>query len=243
MSKVKDAFGKDVSIAPDSVAENGQKVESVAKMDPQKLAQVKRELLMRKAGIVKGFGKNTSKKSELNADSPLGGDNYLDNPLDNPLDDHLDASQDDAWASMASAPMGDAIAPARAQNKTQSQDKTQQSQSLTNQQEKQAIKPVNSAQNVQETQESYQSQESLQEQAPSQESSQESSQAQTHSAEGINGAQEDECSMQDESLESATNLSIDDLEKMFEVKSVKEFGASDPNNPKNARARKRKQEE
>ena len=239
MSKVKDVFGKDVSIAPDSVAENGQKVESVAKMDPQKLAQVKRELLMRKAGIVKGFGKNTSKKSELNADSPLGGDNYLDNPLDNPLDDHLDASQDDAWASMASAPMGDAIAPARAQNKTQSQDKTQQSQSLTNQQEKQAIKPVNSAQNVQETQESYQSQESLQEQAPSQESSQ----AQTHSAEGINGAQEDECSMQDESLESATNLSIDDLEKMFEVKSVKEFGASDPNNPKNARARKRKQEE
>lgn len=243
MSKVKDVFGKDVSIAPDSVAENGQKVESVAKMDPQKLAQVKRELLMRKAGIVKGFGKNTSKKSELNADSPLGGDNYLDNPLDNPLDDHLDASQDDAWASMASAPMGDAIAPARAQNKTQSQDKTQQSQSLTNQQEKQAIKPVNSAQNVQETQESYQSQESLQEQAPSQESSQESSQAQTHSAAGINGAQEDECSMQDESLESATNLSIDDLEKMFEVKSVKEFGASDPNNPKNARARKRKQEE
>lgn len=245
MSKVKDVFGKDVSIAPDSVAENGQKVESVAKMDPQKLAQVKRELLMRKAGIVKGFGKNTSKKSELNADSPLGGDNPLDNSLDNhldnPLDDHLDASQDDAWASMASAPMGDAIAPARAQNKTQSQDKTQQSQSLTNQQEKQAIKPVDfdRAQNVQETQEAYQSQESLQEQAPSQESSQ----AQTHSAEGINGAQEDECSMQDESLESATNLSIDDLEKMFEVKSVKEFGASDPNNPKNARARKRKQEE
>lgn len=245
MSKVKDVFGKDVSIAPDSVAENGQKVESVAKMDPQKLAQVKRELLMRKAGIVKGLGKNTSKKSELNADSPLGGDNPLDNSLDNhldnPLDDHLDASQDDAWASMASAPMGDAIAPARAQNKTQSQDKTQQSQSLTNQQEKQAIKPVDfdRAQNVQETQEAYQSQESLQEQAPSQESSQ----AQTHSAEGINGAQEDECSMQDESLESATNLSIDDLEKMFEVKSVKEFGASDPNNPKNARARKRKQEE
>lgn len=241
MSKVKDVFGKDVSIAPDSVAENGQKVESVAKMDPQKLAQVKRELLMRKAGIVKGFGKNTSEESELNANSPLGGDSPLDNSLgnhlDNPLDDHLDASQDDAWASMASAPMGDAIAYARAQNKTQSQDKTQQSQSLTNQQEKQAIKPVDfdRAQNVQETQEDQPLQVSSQEQV--------SSQAQTHSAEGINGAQEDECSMQDESLESATNLSIDDLEKMFEVKSVKEFGASDPNNPKNARARKRKQEE
>ena len=236
MSKVKDVFGKDVSIAPNSVAENGQKVESVAKMDPQKLAQVKRELLMRKAGIVKGFGKNTSEESELNANSPLGGDSPLDNSLgnhlDNPLDDHLDASQDDAWASMASAPMGDAIAYARAQNKTQSQDKTQQSQSLTNQQEKQAIKPVDfdRAQNVQETQEAYQSQEQV------------SSQEQTHSAEGINGAQEDECSMQDESLESATNLSIDDLEKMFEVKSVKEFSASDPNNPKNAHTRKKKKE-
>ncbi|WP_427896901.1 DNA polymerase III subunit gamma and tau [Gardnerella piotii] len=143
MSKVKDVFGKDVSIAPDSVAENGQKVESVAKMDPQKLAQVKRELLMRKAGIVKGFGKKTSEESELSADSPLGGDK---------------------------------------------------------------------------------------------------SQAQTHSLEVINGAQEDECSMQDESLESATNLSIDDLEKMFEVKSVKEFSASDPNNPKNAHTRKKKKE-
>ena len=224
MSKVKDVFGKDVSIAPDSVAENGQKVESVAKMDPQKLAQVKRELLMRKAGIVKGFGKKTSEKSELSADSPLGGDNSLDNSLDE--------SQDDAWASMASAPMGDAIAYTQSQAKSQAQAQTQQPQALPNQQEKQAINPFNSAQNVQETHEAKEAQQS-----------QVSSQAQTHSLEVINGAQEDECSMQDESLESATNLSIDDLEKMFEVKSVKEFGASDPNNPKNARARKRKQEE
>lgn len=229
MSKVKDVFGKDVSIAPDSVAENGQKVESVAKMDPQKLAQVKRELLMRKAGIVKGFGKKTSEKSELSADSPLGGDNSLDE------------SQDDAWASMASAPMGDAIAYTQSQDKTQSQvssqaqAQTQQPQALPSQQEKQAIKPFSSAQNVQETHEAKEAQQS-------QVSSQVSSQAQTHSLEVINGAQEDECSMQDESLESATNLSIDDLEKMFEVKSVKEFSASDPNNPKNAHTRKKKKE-
>lgn len=233
MSKVKDVFGKDVSIAPDSVAENGQKVESVAKMDPQKLAQVKRELLMRKAGIVKGFGKKTSEKSELSADSPLGGDNALDNSLDNSLDE----SQDDAWASMASAPMGDAIAYTQSQDKTQAQAKsqaqaqTQQPQALPSQQEKQTIKPFNSAQNVQETHEAKEDQQS-----------QVSPQAQTHSLEVINGAQEDECSMQDESLESATNLSIDDLEKMFEVKSVKEFSASDPNNPKNAHTRKKKKE-
>lgn len=219
MSKVKDVFGKDVSIAPDSVAENGQKVESVAKMDPQKLAQVKRELLMRKAGIVKGFGKKTSEKSELSADSPLGGDNSLDE------------SQDDAWASMASAPMGDAIAYTQSQAKSQAQAQTQQTQALPSQQEKQAIKPFNSSQNVQETHEAKEAQQS-----------QVSPQAQTHSLEVINGAQEDECSMQDESLESATNLSIDDLEKMFEVKSVKEFSASDPNNPKNAHTRKKKKE-
>lgn len=227
MSKVKDVFGKDVSIAPDSVAENGQKVESVAKMDPQKLAQVKRELLMRKAGIVKGFGKKTSEKSELSADSPLGGDNSLDNSLDE--------SQDDAWASMASAPMGDAIAYTQSQAKSQAQAQTQQPQALPSQQEKQAIKPFNSSQNVQETHAAKEAQQS-------QVSSQVSSQAQTHSLEVINGAQEDECSMQDESLKSATNLSIDDLEKMFEVKSVKEFSASDPNNPKNAHTRKKKKE-
>lgn len=227
MSKVKDVFGKDVSIAPDSVAENGQKVESVAKMDPQKLAQVKRELLMRKAGIVKGFGKKTSEKSELSADSPLGSDNSLDNSLDE--------SQDDAWASMASAPMGDVIASTQSQDKSQAQAQTQQPQALPSQQEKQAIKPFSSAQNVQEMHEAKEAQQS-------QVSSQVSSQAQTHSLEVINGAQEDECSMQDESLESATNLSIDDLEKMFEVKSVKEFSASDPNNPKNAHTRKKKKE-
>ena len=192
-------------------------------MDPQKLAQVKRELLMRKAGIVKGFGKKTSEKSELSADSPLGGDNSLDNSLDE--------SQDDAWASMASAPMGDAIAYTQSQAKSQAQAQTQQPQALPNQQEKQAINPFNSAQNVQETHEAKEAQQS-----------QVSSQAQTHSLEVINGAQEDECSMQDESLESATNLSIDDLEKMFEVKSVKEFSASDPNNPKNAHTRKKKKE-
>ncbi|KXA18093.1 DNA polymerase III subunit gamma and tau [Gardnerella vaginalis] len=198
MSKVKDVFGKDVSIAPNSVAENGQKVESVAKMDSQKLAQVKRELLMRKAGIVKGFGKTASEESELADDSPL----------DSSLDSSLDASQDDAWASMASAPMGDALAAAQAQ-------------------------ALQETQHVQQAQ----SQSIEQEQSPA------ASPAQSQQDEVINGAQEDECSMQDASLESATNIGIDDLEKMFEVKSVKEFGASDPNNPKNAHARRRKQEE
>lgn len=48
MNKVKDAFGKNVAIAPDLVAANGEKVESVARMTPQRLAQVKRDLLMRK---------------------------------------------------------------------------------------------------------------------------------------------------------------------------------------------------
>lgn len=225
MSKVKDVFGKDVSIAPDSVAENGQKVESVAKMDSQKLAQVKRELLMRKAGIVKGFGKTASEESELADDSPL--DNPLgepsgsplggDSPLDSSLDSSLDASQDDAWASMASAPMGDALAAAQAQAQAQAQ----------------ALQESQETQHVQQAQ----PQSIEQEQSPA------ASPAQSQQDEVINGAQEDECSMQDASLESATNIGIDDLEKMFEVKSVKEFGASDPNNPKNAHARRRKQEE
>ncbi|RFT30707.1 DNA polymerase III, subunit gamma and tau, partial [Gardnerella vaginalis] len=38
MNKVKDAFGKNVAIAPDLVAANGEKVESVARMTPQRLA-------------------------------------------------------------------------------------------------------------------------------------------------------------------------------------------------------------
>lgn len=215
MSKVKDVFGKDVSIAPDSVAENGQKVESVAKMDSQKLAQVKRELLMRKAGIVKGFGKTASEENELADDSPL--------------DSPLDASQDDAWASMASAPMGDALAAAQAQAQAQAKAQAR----VQAQVQAQALQESQETQHVQQAQ----SQSIEQEQSPA------ASPAQSQQDEVINGAQEDECSMQDASLESATNIGIDDLEKMFEVKSVKEFGTSDPNNPKNARARRRKQEE
>ena len=58
------------------------------------------------------------------------------------------------------------------------------------------------------------------------------------------GANADECSMDDESLEAATSISADELKQMFEVKAVEEFSASDPKNPKNAiSSAKKKQEE
>ena len=44
---------------------------------------------------------------------------------------------------------------------------------------------------------------------------------------------EDEYSMSDESLGSATAMSLDDLKKFFEVKKTEEFAADDPKNPRN----------
>lgn len=243
MNKVKDAFGKNVAIAPDLVAANGEKVESVARMTPQRLAQVKRDLLMRKAGIVKGFGKIIEKSSDSNSnnsnsssddagssdDSSAGaeacdssGSAISESALD------LDIEKDDAWAGMGSAPMGDAIA--ALQNADFNAEVVNDSENADN--------VASYAQ--QWGQKSQISQQNLQ-RANSE--SQADNESKARISNGVNGAQEDECSMQDESLESATNLSIDDLEKMFEVKSVKEFAASDPKNPKNAGLHKRKQEE
>lgn len=243
MNKVKDAFGKNVAIAPDLVAANGEKVESVARMTPQRLAQVKRDLLMRKAGIVKGFGKIIEKSSDSNSNnsnsssddagssddssagaeaSDLSGSAISESALD------LDIEKDDAWAGMGSAPMGDAIA--ALQNADFNAEVVNDSENADN--------VASYAQ--QWGQKSQISQQNLQ-RANSE--SQVDNESKARISNGVNGAQEDECSMQDESLESATNLSIDDLEKMFEVKSVKEFAASDPKNPKNAGLHKRKQEE
>ena len=243
MNKVKDAFGKNVAIAPDLVAANGEKVESVARMTPQRLAQVKRDLLMRKAGIVKGFGKIIEKSSDSNSNnsnsssddagssddssagaevSDLSGSAISESALD------LDIEKDDAWAGMGSAPMGDAIA--ALQNADFNAEVVNDSENADN-----------AASNAQQWgQKSKISQQNLQ-RANSE--SHVDNESKARISDGVNGAQEDECSMQDESLESATNLSIDDLEKMFEVKSVKEFAASDPKNPKNAGLHKRKQEE
>ena len=243
MNKVKDAFGKNVAIAPDLVAANGEKVESVARMTPQRLAQVKRDLLMRKAGIVKGFGKIIEKSSDSNSNnsnsssddagssddssagaeaSDLSGSAISESALD------LDIEKDDAWAGMGSAPMGDAIA--ALQNADFNAEVVNDSENADN-----------AASNAQQWgQKSKISQQNLQ-RANSE--SQVDNESKVRISDGVNGAQEDECSMQDESLESATNLSIDDLEKMFEVKSLKEFAASDPKNPKNSGLHKRKQEE
>lgn len=243
MNKVKDAFGKNVAIAPDLVAANGEKVESVARMTPQRLAQVKRDLLMRKAGIVKGFGKIIEKSSDSNSNnsnsssddagssddssagaeaSDLSGSAISESALD------LDIEKDDAWAGMGSAPMGDAIA--ALQNADFNAEVVNDSENADN-----------AASNAQQL--GQKSKISQQNPQRANSESQADNESKARISDGVNGAQEDECSMQDESLESATNLSIDDLEKMFEVKSVKEFAASDPKNPKNAGLHKRKQEE
>ena len=50
--------------------------------------------------------------------------------------------------------------------------------------------------------------------------------------------------MDDASLEASNSVSVDDLKQMFEVKTVEEFAATDPKNPKNASSNaKKKQEE
>lgn len=52
-------------------------------------------------------------------------------------------------------------------------------------------------------------------------------------------AEDDEYSMNDQSLGEATAMNLDDLKKLFEVKKVEQFAADDPKNPKNIQPAKK----
>ena len=56
-------------------------------------------------------------------------------------------------------------------------------------------------------------------------------------------ADEDEYSMDDESLGNATSMSIDDIKKLFDVKTVERLGPDDPKNPRNTHQASRHTEE
>ncbi|MCH4845318.1 DNA polymerase III subunit gamma and tau [Bifidobacterium longum] len=56
-------------------------------------------------------------------------------------------------------------------------------------------------------------------------------------------AEDDEYSMNDQSLGEATVMNLDDLKKLFEVKKVEQFAADDPKNPKNIQPAKKHSDE
>ena len=56
-------------------------------------------------------------------------------------------------------------------------------------------------------------------------------------------AEDDEYSMNDQSLGEATTMNLDDLKKLFEVKKVEQFAADDPKNPKNIQPAKKHSDE
>lgn len=56
-------------------------------------------------------------------------------------------------------------------------------------------------------------------------------------------AEDDEYSMNDQSLGEATAMNLDDLKKLFEVKRVEQFAADDPKNPKNIQPAKKHSDE
>ena len=51
-------------------------------------------------------------------------------------------------------------------------------------------------------------------------------------------AEDDEYSMSDESLGTATALDVDELSRIFEVKKIEDFTADDPKNPRNMQTKK-----
>ena len=253
MSVVKDVFGDQVMIAPAPVAANGEKVESVARMDPQSLAKVKRDILLRKTGVATGFGaKNNSDSggaNESSSEEKAPSDFQKTDGSAASVDSNntaeglkqevaLPAAEDDAWADMSSVPIADVISlktVAQPKDSAQSVEATSQTQ------------PVAQTQHAAQTQSPTVYSAKTNESASSvqlDQNNQDSQQTEQVQEIPSGGASEDECSMDDVSLEVANSVSDDELKQIFEVKTVEEFAASDPKNPKNVAANtKKKQEE
>ena len=252
MSVVKEVFGNQVMIAPAPVAANGEKVESVARMDPQSLAKVKRDILLRKTGIATGFSaKNDSDSDGTNESSSkekASSDFQKTDGSAASVDSNntaeglkqevaLPAAEDDAWAEMSSVPIADVIS---LKDSDQPKDSSQ-SVEVTAQ-----TKPVAQTQPAAKTESPAVFSAKTNESASSvqfDQNNQDSQQAEQIQEMPSGGASEDECSMDDVSLEVANSVSDDELKQMFEVKTVEEFAASDPKNPKNVAANTSKKQE
>ena len=252
MSVVKEVFGNQVMIAPAPVAANGEKVESVARMDPQSLAKVKRDILLRKTGIATGFSaKNDSDSDGTNESSSkekASSDFQKTDGSAASVDSNntaeglkqevaLPAAEDDAWAEMSSVPIADVIS---LKDSDQPKDSAQ-SVEVTAQ-----TKPAAQTQPAAKTESPAVFSAKTNESASSvqfDQNNQDSQQAEQIQEMPSGGASEDECSMDDVSLEVANSVSDDELKQMFEVKTVEEFAASDPKNPKNVAANTSKKQE
>lgn len=272
MSVVKDVFGNQVMIAPAPVASNGEVVESVARMDPKRLAQVKRDILLRKTGMTAGFiGKTTSdsggfteSKTEkdssdfLNADGSAASVVFENTAEDARQEAALPDVEDDAWADMSSVPIADVMTLPNASTsaldvstKTQSKPQVKMQSAQSNADGSNADVANAHVSNVAVL---GVSKSSISDSGAAGPSSVDPSSVDPSSAgpkeitqEPVvptSGASADECSMDDISLEAASSVDVDDLKAMFEVKKVEEFAATDPKNPKNISANvKKKQEE
>ena len=252
MSVVKDVFGDQVMIAPAPVAANGEKVESVARMDPQSLAKVKRDILLRKTGIATGFSaKNDSDSDGTNESSSkekASSDFQKTDGSAASVDSNntaeglkqevaLPDAEDDAWAEMSSVPIADVIS---LKNSAQPKDFAQSVEATSQTQPAAQTKPAPQTQSP--TVYSAKTNESASSMQLDQ-NDQDLQQAEQIQEMPSGGASEDECSMDDVSLEVANSVSDDELKQMFEVKTVEEFAASDPKNPKNVAANTSKKQE
>lgn len=267
MSVVKDVFGNQVMIAPAPVASNGEAVESVARMDPKRLAQVKRDILLRKTGMTAGFiGKTTSdsggfteSKTEkdssdfLNADGSAASVVFENTAEDARQEAALPDVEDDAWADMSSVPIADVMTLPNASTsaldvstKTQSkpQVKMQSAQSNADGSNADVTNADVANAHVSNVAVLDASKSSISDSGSASPSSAGPKEITQEPVVPTSGASADECSMDDISLEAASSVDVDDLKAMFEVKKVEEFAATDPKNPKNISANvKKKQEE
>lgn len=272
MSVVKDVFGNQVMIAPAPVASNGEAVESVARMDPKRLAQVKRDILLRKTGMTAGFiGKTTSdsggfteSKTEkdssdfLNADGSAASVVFENTAEDAKQEAALPDVEDDAWADMSSVPIADVMTLPNASTsaldvstKTQSKPQVKMQSAQSNAYESNADESNTDVANAHVSNVAVlgASKSSISDSGSAGPSSVDPGSAgpKEITQEPVvptSGASADECSMDDISLEAASSVDVDDLKAMFEVKKVEEFAATDPKNPKNISANvKKKQEE
>lgn len=218
MSVVRTVFDEHTMIAPAPVAANGEHVEAVKHMSQEQLTQIKHAILVRKLG-------NATDSTDTNPAKPADDVNFhkadgsaasvtLHNAAVDTVLPHavaLQSSDDDAWASMSSMSM-EHIATMPDARGSQKQDTTPASmpapeQSHVRPSVADALDPKVQAERDREHDRSI-------------------------AVRSVAGAQEDECSLDDQSLGTSL-VSVDELKTMFAVKATQDFAANDPKNPKN----------
>lgn len=255
LEAVRKVFGAQTMIAPTKVAANGEEVVPIKRLSAQQVAQVKTQIAMAKAGLAAAqISRQLHVQSSDNVATSVEGNNEDDGWA------HREGESIALASSAAPSPQAEADKPKHVAVPDMSDDYDPWADTAVTQNVA-SVMPQSSADISAGTAQSHEKQvppvsprqvammATQQQEATYAENGQNVAQSapgndpwsntgvvsagvtQTQEIQPQVAAEEDEYSLSDESIESAGNMSVDDVRRMFDVNQVEHFDADDPRNP------------